>query len=160
MQYSLLDLLGADNVRLELRAADSAAAIRALNEALAASGYTLPAYADDAIAREQTFPTGLPTEPVPVAIPHADPQNVQRSAVALGVLAEPVAFGQMGSDGSTLVQARVVFLLAIKEQEKQVEMIGQLIRAIQSPGLLGALTEASDAAAALDLLRAAATSIS
>ncbi|MCW5877880.1 MAG: PTS sugar transporter subunit IIA [Anaerolineales bacterium] len=153
MQYTLTDLLQADQIVLDLQAADAEGVIRSLVDRLAANGAVTSAYADDVIAREQTFPTGLPTEPLAVAIPHADPPQVLRSAIGLAVLAQPVAFGQMGTDGSTQVQTRLVFLLAIKEQEKQVEMIGQLIGAIQNPGLLEGLTQAASPVAALQLIR-------
>jgi len=88
------------------------------------------------------FPLGFPTQPLPVAIPHADPQHVHASAVSIGLLKQPVTFAQMGSDGSTHLQTRIIFLLAIKEREKQVALIQELIKVIQSPELLEALLNA------------------
>ena len=153
MQVSLIDLLHEDNILLGVQAEDAAGAIRALAESLMASGIAEEGYAADAIAREETFPTGLPTQPIAVAIPHADPQHVLHSGVAVGLLAQPVTFGQMGTDGSTRVEASVVFLLAIREKEKQVEMIGQLVALIRSGDFLEQLTIADSPRQALELVQ-------
>ena len=104
--------------------------------------------------REQEFPTGLPTEPVGVAIPHADPDNVLKSAVCVGVLTEPVSFTQMGIDTSLRVDAPLIFMLAIKEKEKQVVMIQQLVEMIQNPNLLTSLTAAKDSTEVFNLITA------
>ena len=130
MQYSLPDLLQAENVLVGLSEADAFAVIRQLNNLLVRQGKTLPAYAEDAVARESTFPTGLPTQPVAVAIPHASPDHVLASALAVATLRSPVKFAQMGADGSIKLEAHIVFLLAVKEQEKQVAMIQQLMKVI------------------------------
>lgn len=154
MQYTLLDLLHVDNIAVDLEAADALSAIRAVNDMLVRSGRTLPAFGEDACAREATFPTGLPTRPVAVAIPHADPPNVLASAVAVATLKTPVQFAQMGTDGSTKVDVHAVFLLAIKEQAKQVEMIQQLMKVIQNQQLLDSITRAASPQETLDLIRA------
>lgn len=119
-------------------------AVRQLNELLVHSGHVDPAYADDVWEREDTFPTGLPTQPHAVAIPHADPDHVHRSAVGLGTLDRPVAFGQMGTDGSTQLEVRVIVLLAIKEREKQAELIQQVIQLIQDQELIADLIQETE----------------
>ena len=125
----------------------------ALTEAFLETGHVTPGFAEDVWNRELTFPTGLPTQPLAVAIPHADPDHVDRSAVCIGVLNSPVQFGQMGTDGSTVLDVRLIFLLAVKEREKQVELIGQLISLIQTASLLEGLAAARDSSQALALVR-------
>jgi PTS system galactitol-specific IIA component len=88
-----------------------------------------------------------------VAIPHADPDHVNRSAVCVGVLKSPVRFAQMGTDGSTVLEVPIIFLLAIKEKEKQVEMIQQLISLIQSPSLLEGLPRTKNSSEAMTLIQ-------
>jgi PTS system galactitol-specific IIA component len=73
--------------------------------------------------------------------------------VCIGVLKSPVGFAQMGTDGSIRLDVHIVFLLAIKETEKQVEMIQQLMKLIQSPSLVEGLSRAVDSSAALTLIR-------
>lgn len=152
MQNTLVNLLKLEHIAVGMDASDAGQAIHALNDLLVQSGYAEPGFAADVLAREQTFPTGLPTQPVPVAIPHADPVHLIRSCVAIGILKSPVRFGQMGTDGSTSLDAKIVFLLAIKEREKQVVTIQQLIALIQSPDMLLGLTQATDAAEVLRLI--------
>lgn len=153
MQYTLVDLLKTEYILTGLEALDARDAIRKLTVPMVQVGDVTPEFADDVWKREETFPTGLPTQPVAVAMPHADPDHVVRSAVSVGILKSPVTFAQMGTDGSTLLDVHMVFLLAIKEKEKQVEMIQQLVRLIQSSHLLVGLSGARDAMEAMELIR-------
>jgi PTS system galactitol-specific IIA component len=154
MQYTLMDLLKPEHIQVGVEAATAQEAIQKLTDSLVISGHVSAEFAQDVWQREQTFPTGLPTQPLAVAIPHADPDHVQRSAIAIGLLKSPVKFAQMGSDGSTLLDVRIIFLLAIKEREKQVEMIRQLMTLIQTPALLEGLAKAEDAQETEHLIRA------
>lgn len=156
MQYALLDLIQPENILLNLDVTDGAGVVEALTEAMETTGFVERMYAQDVLEREKVFPTGLPTEPIAVAIPHADPDHIHRSAVGIAMLAKPVAFGLMGTDGTEEVAAQVVFLLAIKEREKQVEMLQQLIQLIQSGEVLQEMMEAATPEAVLELIRATA----
>ena len=153
MQYSLIDLLQEDHIIIGLEASNAKQVIESLNQVLVKSQHTTAKFAEDVWEREQRFPTGLPTQPVAVAIPHADPDHVLSSAVSLGVLAKPVKFAQMGTDDNTQLKISIVILLAIKEVEKQVEVIQQLMLLIQSPDLLKNLLKASNRHEALCLIQ-------
>src|SRR5699024_2253362 len=48
------------------------------------------------ISREKEFPTGLPTRPYAVAIPHTDPEHIIKKNISLAVMKEPVNFSVMG----------------------------------------------------------------
>ena len=153
MQNNLIDLLKTEHIVLNVVARDARDAIRQLTNALVKTGHVTPGFAEDVWNREQTFSTGLPTQPLAVAMPHADPDHVNSSAVCIGVLKTPVRFGQMGTDGSTLLDAYLIFMLAIKEREKQVEMIQQLMTLIQTGSLLEGLAKVKDSQAALALIK-------
>lgn len=153
MQYTLIDLLKKEHILVGVEATDAQDAIQQLTVPLVESGDVTVEFAMDVWKREVTFPTGLPTQPLAVAIPHADPDHVNRSAVCVGVLKAPVRFAQMGTDGSTILEVRIIFLLAIKEKEKQVDMIQQLITLIQSPSLLEGLPKTKDALEAMTLIQ-------
>ncbi|HLF74754.1 MAG TPA: PTS sugar transporter subunit IIA [Anaerolineales bacterium] len=153
MQYTLTDLLKPEHILIRVEAVNAQDAIRKLSAALVDSGHVTPEFADDVWKRELTFPTGLPTQPLAVAIPHADPDHVSRSAVCIGVLTAPLHFAQMGTNGATVLDVRLIFLLAIKEREKQVELIQQLISLIQNGSLLEGLAEAKDPAEAMALIK-------
>lgn len=153
MQYTLISLLNNEHIMTGVEAADAQDAIEKLTAVLVRTEHVTPEFAIDVWEREKIFPTGLPTQPLAVAIPHADPDHVNRSAVCIGVLNSPVKFSQMGTDGSTVLDVPIIFLLAIKEKEKQVEMIQQLMTLIQSPELLDGLTRAQSASDAMELIK-------
>lgn len=153
MQSTLLDLLKIEHIQVGVEASDARAAIRKLSVPFIETGHVTAEFAEDVWRREQTFPTGLPTQPLAVAIPHADPDHVNKSGVSIGVLKSPIRFAQMGTDGSTGLDVHVIFLLAIKEKEKQVEMIQQLMKLIQSPSLVEGLSRAGDSSDAMALIQ-------
>lgn len=143
MQNHLIDLISPNLIMTGMTVLDDEDAIRSLVGLLTLDGKAGREYSDAVIAREHVFPTGLPTQPVGVAIPHSDPEGVIQSGVCVGVLSEPVPFGMMGTDGSAKVNVQIVFLLAIVEREKQTSLIQELIKLIQSGGLLDAIRLAS-----------------
>lgn len=144
MQYTLIDLLKIEHILVGIEAVDARNAIRQLVALVVETGNVSPEFADIVWQREEKFPTGLPTQPLAVAIPHADPDHVNRSAVCIGVLKSPVQFAQMGTDGSIVLDVPIIFLLAIKEKEKQVDLVRQLTTLIQSPSLLEGLPKAQN----------------
>ena len=153
MQYTLIDLLKPEHILVDVKAIDAQDAIGKLTAALVETNHVAPEFAEDVWKREDTFPTGLPTQPLAVAIPHADPDHVNQSAICVGVLNSPVRFAQMGTDGSAALDVPIIFMLAIKEKEKQVEMIQQLILLIQSPQLLDELSKVKDVAEGMNLIQ-------
>ena len=153
MQYTLIDLLRPEHILVDVEVVDSLDAVRKLTAVLVETDHVTPEFAEDVWKREVTFPTGLPTQPLAVAIPHADPDHINKSAICIGTLKSPVRFAQMGTDGSTMLDVSIIFILAIKEKEKQVEMIQQLISLIQSPKLLHGLSKVKDSAEGINLIQ-------
>ena len=112
--------------------------------ALQEQGYTGPDYLDAVLQREEEYPTGLPSEGVYVAIPHAFSGQVFRTGVAIAVLDTPVDFINMG-DGDETLPCSMVFLMCNAEgggshMDDLQEMMGMFSR----PGLLTKLFEAED----------------
>ncbi len=142
-KYHLKDLIRKELLLLHPEVSDGETTIRRLVDSMTKAGFVDGRFAEDVLLREKTFPTGLPTVPLAIAMPHADPDYVHGSAVGVAVLDSPVKFGQMGTDGSIQVEAHLVFLLAIKEREKQVTLIGELMGLVQTPSLLESLRDAT-----------------
>ena len=92
----------ADLVIAPMQAKSAAEAIAQLAACLQAGGFVKASWAQATIEREKTFATGLPTPEVGVAIPHTDIEHVLQQAIAVGILAEPVLFGEMGNPESTV----------------------------------------------------------
>ncbi|TSO25692.1 PTS sugar transporter subunit IIA [Lactobacillus sp. LL6] len=77
--------------------------------------------------REENFPTGLNLESgVGVAIPHTDPEYVNKDQIGFISLNKPIEFKQMGSD-TEKVQVKMVFILCLKEAHKQLDMLQNLM---------------------------------
>lgn len=100
-------------------------------------------FADHVIAREQHFPTGLPVVPVGVAIPHTDHKHVRQNAISIGILAESVNFDDMGGEPEP-VPVRVVFMLALGESNKQLNVLGWVMDVIQDGDFMQQLLVMND----------------
>lgn len=147
MARGLLEHLDAGALCLGVEAADAEAVIRLLAGRLHAAGHVADSFADAVVAREATMPTGLPLgHAVNVAIPHTDPHHVVRPAVAMASLARPVAFANM-EDADEALEVGLVFLLALKDKDAQIDMLQEIIAIVQSPRAIALLMEAGDAEA-------------
>jgi PTS system galactitol-specific IIA component len=143
MELTILELLQPENIITSLSAPDAKTTIQQLSANLVGSGVVVEGFADDVWRREQLFPTGLPTHPHGVAIPHADPDHVLNSAIAIGILTKPVIFDQMASDHKEKIEAWIIFLLAVNEKEKQISLLQEIIDLVKIPGFIERLLSAT-----------------
>ncbi len=139
-------------VLLKLKARDSDDVIRALSDRLSAFGSVEAAYAQATIDREHNHPTGLPTKPFAIAFPHADADGVIRSSLAVATLKETVGFHSMG-DPEEILSVEIVFLLANRDPEEQVQALRRLATVFGQPEKLEELRSQSDAEEAADWLQ-------
>lgn len=112
--------------------------LTALGQKLCETGYVKQSYIKAVCEREIVFPTGLPTEGIGIAIPHADSMHVNEKAMIVGILKEPAKFQVMGSLDE-FVDVELIFMLAIKEPQSQLEMLQKLIEMCQNKEKLCAL---------------------
>lgn len=118
-------------------------------------GYVKDTYPHALAEREAVFPTGLDLgDGRGVAIPHTDPEHVNRSAVAIATLKEPVRFVQMGSspEEHLSADARLIIMLAM-QGSGHLEMLQQAVLLIQVPGLYDKLIGASDAQEIIGIIK-------
>ena len=118
-----------------LSALDAADAITQLGKLLYKLGYVRDTFIDAVLEREKTYPTGLPTQEIYVAIPHTDPLHVIRPAIAIGMLDKPVAFCEMGNPASTL-DVQIICLLAMAETQSLVILLRSLVGIFQDTHFL------------------------
>ena len=109
--------------------------IHALAERMAQGGYTKDSYLEAVLEREKKMPTGLVTQAFGIAIPHSDPEHVNRSAIAIALLNEPVTFKNMASPEED-VPVRLVLLLAIAEKGSVTKVLARLAEMFFSTDLL------------------------
>lgn len=98
--------------------------------------------------REKSYPTGLDTGNIKIAIPHTDPNMIIREGMAVAVLKNPVSFGEMGDPDNSL-RVNIVFLLLIKDRKAKFYRI--LLNKIKNSDILHKIYK-SDNSQALCLL--------
>ncbi len=153
MAQALMNYLDPGAIVLGLKAATDHDVIRILADRLQALGYVKPSFADAVIAREVMLPTGLPLGgDNNVAVPHTDPEHVLRPGLALATLVEPVSFSNM-EDPDEKLQVSVVFLMALNDKDKQIEMLQEIAGTIQSPEIISALIQSKSVEDVSRLLR-------
>lgn len=89
--------------------------LRTMATNLFRKGLVKESFIDAVIEREKTFATGLPTNGISVAIPHTDSEHVNKKAISVAILKEPVKFGVMGEIGAE-TPVQIVFMLAIDKK--------------------------------------------
>ena len=113
-------------VFLNLKANSDDEVLTILAKKLVDLGYVTKQYLPAVLEREKKFPTGLPTVPFGVAIPHTDADKVKEAQVAFALLENPVKFKTMGNSNCD-TEVKLVFMLALKSPEDQLDMLQKLI---------------------------------
>ena len=137
----------------ELKVDTSTQVIEALGALLYEQGYVRDSFVQAVLDREQVFATGLPTPEIQVAIPHADVEHVLKSAIALGLLHDPVEFGEMGNPEGK-VSVSIVCMLAVRESDSLVSLLRDLVGILQDPAFLRQILETNDRKTIADLFNA------
>ncbi len=89
-------------------------------------GFVKDSFIPALLEREALYPTGLFTDVMKFAIPHADDGHVINPGVIVAKMAHPVQFQEMGTTDRT-VEADYVFLLLVKKNGAQVTLLQRLI---------------------------------
>jgi len=126
-------------VLTHLKAKTRQEAIAALASLLLKQHLVDDGFSEAVLAREEVYPTGLPLPDIPVAIPHTDAGHCKSPAMAVGILDRPIEFGEMGAEPGSMLQVRIVFLLALNNPKTQVDFLQRLVALFQTPGLLAEL---------------------
>lgn len=152
MSQSLAGQIEREAIETRVDAASSEEVIRLLAGRLEKLGYVRPSFADAVLAREARMPTGLPMgRDSNVAVPHTDPEHVLKPGIAIATLAHPVDFANM-EDPEEAVPVGLVFMLALNDKDKQIEMLQQIMLTIQDETLSQKLLDAGTADELLALL--------
>ncbi len=137
-------------VGLDVHTAEQA--IRIMAEKMQQGGYVKESFLEAVLQREETFPTGMPTE-LPVSIPHTNVEHCLKPAIAVGILKLPVQFRTMG-EPTRSVPVQLVFLLSVVEPAVQIDVLHRLMDFFQNTEKLQELADVETANQAYDLLSA------
>ncbi|MBB5180935.1 PTS system galactitol-specific IIA component [Planomicrobium koreense] len=130
-------------VAIDLEVNSKEEVLSILGNQLQEKGFVKEGFIESVLKREQSYPTGLPTEPFGVAIPHTDGDMVHVSKIAFASLKNPVKFFAMGSSDVT-IEVKVVFMLALKNPADQLEMLQKLVGLFQEPEMVAKLARTKD----------------
>ena len=119
-------------------------AIRKLASLLETNGFAKETFTQAVIEREKVFPTGLPTKPIGIAIPHTDAEHVHKGAMAVGILQSPVEFIEMGTVDSP-VEISIISMLAISNPDMLITVLMKLANSFQDEQFLLGLSSAKTA---------------
>jgi galactitol PTS system EIIA component len=136
-----LELLNPELMLLNLEADNQQVLLDRMARQLLAKGVVKPSFAEAIQVREAEFATGLPGANMGVALPHADAQHVNRSAIAVATLAHPVTFRMMGLHDE-LIHAEIVFMLALAEGHLHMELLSNLMGILQNEDALTRIKQA------------------
>lgn len=129
----------------------SAYILEKISTRLYENDYVKESYIQAIKDRELIFPTGLNTTTFGIAIPHTDSKHVNEATIAVGILRHPVTFQEMGAE-DVEVSVRLVFMLAIKEPDKQLETLQSVIALIENEDKMNALVHSKNEFDVIQLL--------
>ncbi|CUH95294.1 hypothetical protein P22_1364 [Propionispora sp. 2/2-37] len=89
-------------------------------------GYVNDQYQSATLERESEYPTGLPTKPIGVAVPHSKPENVIKPAIIMGISKNLVEFSDMGNTKAT-VRVGIVFMLALQGENRHLNFLKNIV---------------------------------
>lgn len=138
-------------IKLNLDCKTKEEVIKILGELMEKEGYVKDTYVDAVLNREQIHPTGLPSKGMAVAIPHTDSKHVNQSAIAVGILNNPVEFKQMGSP-EIVLYPQLIMMLAIDDAKRQISLLKKIMELIQNESSLKSLKNAKSSDEVVKLL--------
>ncbi len=140
-------------ILFDVEAEDSTELLRKLSFKLLEEGYVKESFEEAVIEREKVYPTGLPTPGIMVAIPHTNPEHVLKPVILFANLKKPVMFKEMG-EGTNDIPAELVFMLAVENPSKQIEILKNLMGIFSKKEVLLSIKESTDVAGVIDILKA------
>lgn len=144
-------LLHEELVLLDYEARDRDELLKNLASILKERGYVKESYIKGVLDREKIFPTGLNTDGIRVALPHTDAIHVNKAAVLVAKLKNPVTFKEMGMSGKD-VSANLIFMMAVKNPEDQVKTLSKLMAILSQKDMLLNLYNCKEKSEVIDVL--------
>lgn len=139
-----------DRILIDVEAENSDQFLEKIADFLYGKGIVTSEFKQGILEREKNFPTGLPTIPFHVAIPHSEMCYVLKDAITVVRFKSPVEFKEMGSFDKW-VNVQFAFVLALKSKS-HTEMLQKLMNLFMNEELMIALQKADDEKQILDLI--------
>lgn len=135
------DMIIKELIQLDWQVADQAEFFERMSTKLLDLGYVRPTFHAAITTREENYPTALPVQPEPVAIPHCDTEHIVKSFIACTRLAQPIKWLEMGTD-DVVDHVRFIFMLGFTGHDGHVELLQILIQNFQESAFIDGLLSA------------------
>ncbi|KMY49972.1 PTS sugar transporter subunit IIA [Peribacillus loiseleuriae] len=135
-----------------LRATEQQDVLKSLFSKLHKEGCVRDSFLENILKREENFPTGLKLGKYNIAIPHTEPQFVNKSALAVTTLEKPVNFRRMDKPEEE-VPVDIVIMLALKEKNDHLKVLGKIIQMFQSSQVLESLKKANNSKEIIEIIK-------
>lgn len=153
----LSEVLTESAIRLDVDGSDKWQLIEGLTDALVESGQVTGANRGDVlaalVAREKSMSTGMEQG---IAIPHTSVDQVERTAVALGIAREGVDFEAIDGRPTHLI---ILLVNPSNRTKAHIRTLAEIARLLSSDDLRRALREARTSADALERIREAEAAV-
>ncbi|MFV0559236.1 MAG: PTS sugar transporter subunit IIA [Enterococcus sp.] len=110
-------------------------------------------YLSGVLKREEEFPTGLMTQYVSIALPHADPEYIACPFIYIARVKTPLLVKQMGDNQP--MRVRYFLFLGIQEPAKQVGLLQVLLNLFMNEQFVEQFCKEKEAARLYQLMKAA-----
>ena len=132
------DMLHKDTIFLDIDEKNSDELFEQVGNRLKQIGYAKDTYIDALKKREKEFPTGLVTKFLPIALPHVDPDNINKPFIAAVKNSSPIHMLQMGSNED--MEAQYFFFLGITDSSHQVVLLQKFMQLLRDKEFADELT--------------------
>lgn len=138
------DMFFRELVQLDIPINNQTELFQKMANVLYEKGFVKDTYLESLSVRENNYPTALPVEPYPVAIPHTNVEHIIRPFIAPVRLKEPIEWREMANNDA-IHQVRFVFMLGFLKSDEHVELLQVLVENFQDEELMQKLVDAKDA---------------
>jgi PTS system galactitol-specific IIA component len=140
-----------DLIKINVEADNNKEVIENLSKILLEKKLVKKSYKDEVLKREKKFPTGLNSGYIRFAIPHTEAKHVNKTAMAVAVLKDSVAFNKMENSSENL-DVKLVFLLAVNDPDNQVKVLQKLMSGMQNKELVDTIINSRSKEEILDII--------
>lgn len=119
------DLFQKNLIKLQVTVTSQAELFKLIAAELVKSSYVTSGYLSSLNQRERSYPTGLVTQYLNIAIPHTDPSYIIQPFIYVVSLKESLLVKQMGNN--QIIPVKDFFFLGITDSKKQVLLLAKLM---------------------------------
>ena len=114
-------------------------------------GMVKPAYIEEILKREESFPTGIDLGYMQVAMPHVEAKHVNDNTMFVVTTKKGVEFENAEDDG--IVNSKIIFGLIVKDSEKHLDFLMKLVELYQKEDVLKKIYDSNDVEEVMTILK-------